>query len=119
MDAHDNVRTPFLEYVARVFKAFAVQEAALFGPYLVDGPVEVLHPMLLVLKDPVIYIYQPLSDPMRILDRPYRADSNAVPMPKLLKSIRNGLSRRAVAAARIGRDDQNFRCSLRHRIAFS
>lgn len=114
MDAHDNVRTPFLKYIPCVFEAFAVEEAALFGPYFVDGPIKILHPVLLVLKDPVINIHQTFRDPMRILDRPNSADSNVISAPKLLKAIGNGDSRRTVAAARIGGNYQNFRCSWRH-----
>lgn len=104
MNAHDDMRTPFLEDITRIGKAFAMQEAALLRTHLVDRPIEILHPMLLVLKDPVIDVHQTLGDAVRVLDRTYRADRDRIAAPKSLKSIRNGLSRRTVAAARVGRD---------------
>src|SRR4051812_20074260 len=54
MNADDDVRTPALEEVAHVTDSLLVEEFSGLRTKAVDGPVEILHPVLLATQQPVV-----------------------------------------------------------------
>jgi hypothetical protein len=81
MNADDNMRAPFLEKVLKVSKTTLVKEFAGLGTKFIYRPVEILHPALLIAKDPVIKLDASLCDTMRVLDCAYDPNRCRLSMP--------------------------------------
>ena len=106
--ADDDVRAPALEQFVDVADAATIEEFARFGAKTVDRPEEILHPVLPVTEHPVVDAHQPRRDRMRLFNRAHDAHGIRVSREELLQARRNRHRRRAMPAARVGRDDQNF-----------
>src|SRR5256714_15187190 len=94
-----------------VYKRSAIEEPTRLWPQAVDAPEEVLHPVLLVPQNPVVDGDHLSGQVVRLFDRAHDANRVRVALPKLLHTGHDRGGGRAVAAARVGRDDQNFRDS--------
>src|SRR5260370_4913972 len=109
MYTDDDVRTPAIEEAAHKTDTSRLKELALLRPKAIDGPVVILHPVLLVSQDPVIQANQLSTEVVRFFDR--ADDSNRVGF-SLEKTVNPGHDcrrRRPMAPARVGRDNQNLR----------
>jgi hypothetical protein len=109
VDADDDVRAPPREEFADVADRAAVEELARLGADAVDEPVEVLHPVLPVPQHPVVALHHLRRQVVRLLDGAHHADGVGVSLEELLHPGDDGRRRRAVTAARVGRDDEDFR----------
>ena len=120
MNADDDMRAPFFKLVLRTYPMQRLmKELARLGPELVDRPVEILHPVLLVPQHPVVNVYQLFGDVMRFFDRLDDPDRRRLALPKLLKPIGDRLRRRPMPAAGVGGDDENLGsvCGIRSGLA--
>src|SRR5437899_9574 len=76
VDADDNVRTPALKKGPHISDAAGMKEFARLRAETIDGPVEVLHPMLFVAQNPVVQINELCADMMGFFNCTY--DTNRV-----------------------------------------
>jgi hypothetical protein len=102
MDTDHDVRAPFFKQVSNKTETSFMKKFTRLGPDLIHHPVEIFHPMLLVLQGPVIDLYQLVCDVMRLFDRFYDPDHGRVSVPKFLQAVRYRLGSRTVPAAGIG-----------------
>src|SRR5580765_396053 len=114
MDTDHDVRTPFFKLPTHIADAPLVKKLPRLGTDLVDDPVEVFHPVLLVLQYPVVPLHHFLGDVMGIFDSLYRADGDRFAVPKTLDPIRYCLRRRAMPATGVGGNDEDFWSGLGH-----
>ena len=118
MNTDDDVRAPFFELAAQVANRAFEDKLARFGADLIHGPIEIFHPMLLVLQHPVVKVNEFFRDPMRFLNRPDSAYSRRLALPKLLQPVRDRFRRGTMPAAGVGGDYEDFWSVLRHRLDF-
>src|ERR1051325_7972527 len=111
VNADDDVRTPALEEVAEQSDASPVKEVSGFGSKAIDGPVEILHPMLAMTQDPIVEPDQLCRNLMRFLDGAHHPHGVGASAEEFLDTGHNRSGSRPMAAARVRRDDQNFRNS--------
>ena len=109
MYADDNVRTPALKKLAHITDATRMKELARFRSKAVDGPVKILHPMLLVTQQPVVETNQPVGDRRRFFHRAHHANRIRFAFDEALNAGHDRGCGRAMTAAGIGRNDQNLR----------
>lgn len=102
MNTYYNMWTPFFELVSDVSNATFVKELTRLRPYLIDNPIQILHPMLFVFERPIINANEFIRDMMRFLDAFYDLHHRRLALPKLVKSIRNRLRRRPMASPGVG-----------------
>src|SRR4029078_3520096 len=85
-----------------------MKKSARLRPYLVHCPIKVLHPALLVTQYPVVQIYQLFRDVVRFLDGLDDPDRDRSRLQKSLRTDNKGLRGRAMPAAGVRGNDQNF-----------
>src|ERR1051325_1924736 len=108
MDTDNDVRTPALDDIADIADAARMKELAGLRTKAIDQPVVILHPVLLVSQQPVVDRHQLGREVMRFLDGPDDAHRVRFTLHKTLYASHDGRGRGAMAAARVGRDDENF-----------
>ena len=101
MDAYNHMRTPFFKLVSNVADAPFQKKFSRLGPDLVNRPIEIFHPVLLVLEHPVVNINQFIGYVMRFLDPFDDLYDRRITLPKLIKPVRDRLRRRPMPATRI------------------
>jgi hypothetical protein len=104
MYADNDVRAPCLKKPADVAKATLMKEFSCLRPDLVHCPIEIFHPVLLVLEHPIVDVYKLFGDVMRFFDGLYHANNRRRTFPKLIQPIRDRRRRGAMPAAGVGRD---------------
>src|SRR6188472_79233 len=91
VNAYDDVRAPLFKTLADVADAAFMKKLARLGPELVHGPIQVLHPALLMPQNPVVNVYKFVGDVMRLFDGFYHANRDRFTMPKTLDADRKSL----------------------------
>src|ERR1051326_1077029 len=116
MHADDDMRTPFVELTRNVTNRAFVKEFTCVWAESIDEPVVVLHPMLLVTQQPVVDGDELCCKMMRLFDRANRPNRVRLALHKRLNPRHDRRRRRAMTAAGIGGDDQDFRCVRIHSV---
>ena len=105
VDADDNVRTPALKKGAHISDAAGMKEFARLRTKTIDGPVEVLHPMLFVAQDPVVEINELCADVMGFFNCAHDTNRVRLALEEILDASDNRRGRRSMATARVGRNN--------------
>ena len=108
MDADYNVRTPFFKTIPAKTDASPLKELARFGTDLVHDPIKILHPVLLILKYPIVEPNKFIGNVMRFLDRLDDADRRRFPLPKALSTIRDSLRCGSMSSTGVGRKNEDL-----------
>lgn len=102
MNADDDVRAPFLELISNVTHAAFVKKITRLGPYLIDHPIQILHPVLLIFERPVINADELISDVMRFFNAFNDLNNRRITLPKFIQPVRDRLRRRPMSATGVG-----------------
>src|SRR5688572_23079154 len=102
MNAYHDVRTPLFKLFPDVADAPLMNKIARLGPDLIDNPIDIFHPMLLVLQDPVVHFYKLIGYVVRFLDGLDYPNRRRTALPKTRQPVRYRLRRRAMPAAGVG-----------------
>ena len=113
MNADDDMGTPAFEKIRNVTDGAGVEKVARLGSKTIDGPIEILHPMLLVLQHPVVNAHQLFGYRMGVYEGPHNAHRIRLRLKEALHTRSDSRRGRAMPTAGIGRDNQNFRKALR------
>ena len=109
MDADYDMGTPSLKNIAHVTNASRMKELASFRTNMIDRPIEILHPVLPIAQYPVVKSNEPRSEVMRLFYGPYDTNGVRLTLQEFLNARHDCRGRRAMAAAGIGRKNQNLR----------
>src|SRR5207248_2211246 len=85
-----------------------MKELARLWPKAINQPVVVLHPMLFVAQQPVVKSDQFRGEMMRFFDSAHHADGVRFTFHKAFDPRNDRRRRRAMTAAGVRRDDENF-----------
>src|SRR5205807_4824445 len=85
-----------------------MKELARLWPKAINQPVVVLHPMLFVAQQPVVKSDQFRGEMMRFFDSAHHADGVRFTFHKTFDPRNDRRRRRAMTAAGVRRDDENF-----------
>src|SRR5262245_2352499 len=83
-------------------------------PEAVYQPVVILHPVLLVAQQPVVDSHQPGREVVRFFYRAHDANRIGLALHETFDAGHDRRRRRTMAAACVGRDDEDFRTRLVH-----
>src|SRR6185295_7045542 len=112
--ADNYVWAPTLKDFNHVADAALMKKLSRLRTKAVHRPIDILHPGLPVSEYPIVDTNHLGGDGMRLFYGTNNANCIRLTLKKLVHAGHNRSGRRAMPAAGVGRDDQNFWSPLRH-----